>query len=176
VVGLQLMCAADSLLRQMTCRACSSDHEGPCIDICTCASCHSCVWCVVCAGKWGYYALGAYGSLAMAIFMVKTMKRVIFQETRAYGKPSCWRVWRCLCRLANAGRPFSSEEGAPPLSETRWLSCCCISGFAPDCCHALLWLLIIVAVGTDIKVANYLLLALAAFQFPFSFLLAYRPM
>lgn len=38
------------------------------------------------AGKWGYYALGAYGSLAMAIFMVKTMKRVIFQETRAYGE------------------------------------------------------------------------------------------
>jgi bacteriorhodopsin len=37
-------------------------------------------------GKWGYYALGAYGSLAMAIFMVKTMKRVIFQETRAYGE------------------------------------------------------------------------------------------
>lgn len=54
-----------------------------------------CVWCVVammCAGKWGYYALGAYGSLAMAIFMVKTMKRVIFQETRAYGKLSCWRA------------------------------------------------------------------------------------
>lgn len=66
------------------------------------------------AGKWGYYALGAYGSLAMAIFMVKTMKRVIFQETRAY--------------------------------------------------------------GTDMRLANYLLLALAAFQFPFSFLLAYRPM
>jgi hypothetical protein len=38
------------------------------------------------AGKWGYYALGAYGSLCMAIFMVKTMKRVIFQETRTYGE------------------------------------------------------------------------------------------
>jgi hypothetical protein len=43
------------------------------------------------AGKWGYYALGAYGSLCMAIFMVKTMKRVIFQETRTYGeRHSCW--------------------------------------------------------------------------------------
>jgi hypothetical protein len=30
-------------------------------------------------------------------------------------------------------------------------------------------------VGTDMRLANYLLLALAAFQFPFSFLLAYRP-
>ena len=32
------------------------------------------------------------------------------------------------------------------------------------------------ASGTDMRLANYLLLALAAFQFPFSFLLAYRPM
>jgi hypothetical protein len=32
------------------------------------------------------------------------------------------------------------------------------------------------AAGTDMRLANYLLLALAAFQFPFSFLLAYRPM
>lgn len=31
------------------------------------------------------------------------------------------------------------------------------------------------AAGTDMRLANYLLLALAAFQFPFSFLLAYRP-
>jgi hypothetical protein len=44
------------------------------------------------AGKWGYYALGAYGSLCMAIFMVKTMKRVIFQETRTYGEPACLLV------------------------------------------------------------------------------------
>jgi hypothetical protein len=29
MVGLQLVCAAGSLLRRMTCRACSSDHEGP---------------------------------------------------------------------------------------------------------------------------------------------------
>lgn len=28
----------------------------------------------------------AYGSLCAAVFMVKTMKRVIFQETRAYGE------------------------------------------------------------------------------------------
>lgn len=29
--------------------------------------------------------------------------------------------------------------------------------------------------GTDMRMANYLLLALAIFQFPFSFWLAYRP-
>lgn len=34
----------------------------------------------------------------------------------------------------------------------------------------------VAATGTDMRLANYLLLALAAFQFPFSFLLAYRPM
>eukprot|EP00879_Flechtneria_rotunda_P033187 GHRR01036732.1.p1 GENE.GHRR01036732.1~~GHRR01036732.1.p1 ORF type:complete len:249 (+),score=56.41 GHRR01036732.1:283-1029(+) len=65
------------------------------------------------AGKWGYYALWAYGSLCMAMFMVKTIKRVMFQETRAY--------------------------------------------------------------GTDLRLANYLLLGLALFQFPFIFWLAYRP-
>jgi hypothetical protein len=52
------------------------------------------------AGKWGYYALGAYGSLCMAIFMVKTMKRVIFQETRTYGEPAWLIAGRyVLCRL-----------------------------------------------------------------------------
>jgi hypothetical protein len=29
--------------------------------------------------------------------------------------------------------------------------------------------------GTDMRMANYLLLALGAFQFPFTFFLAYRP-
>jgi hypothetical protein len=32
-----------------------------------------------------------------------------------------------------------------------------------------------VITGTDMRMANYLLLALAIFQFPFSFWLAYRP-
>jgi hypothetical protein len=47
------------------------------------------------AGKWSYYVAGAYGSLAMAIFMVKTMKRVIFQETRSYGARGAARACRC---------------------------------------------------------------------------------
>jgi hypothetical protein len=49
------------------------------------------------AGKWGYYALGAYGSLCMAIFMVKTMKRVIFQETRTYGERHMLSQWGFCC-------------------------------------------------------------------------------
>jgi len=65
------------------------------------------------AGKWGYYALWAYGSLAMAIFMVRTMKRVIFQEAKHY--------------------------------------------------------------AADMKLTNYLLLALAAFQFPFAWWMGARP-
>ncbi|GLC50234.1 hypothetical protein PLESTB_000357300 [Pleodorina starrii] len=37
-------------------------------------------------GRWAYWGVWAYGSLCMAIFLVRTMKRVIFQETRGYGR------------------------------------------------------------------------------------------
>eukprot|EP00877_Chromochloris_zofingiensis_P014098 jgi/Chrzof1/8942/Cz03g30040.t1 len=37
-------------------------------------------------GKWAYYAVWGYGSLCMGIFLVKSMKRVIFQEARQYGE------------------------------------------------------------------------------------------
>ncbi|EFJ49310.1 hypothetical protein VOLCADRAFT_104419 [Volvox carteri f. nagariensis] len=37
-------------------------------------------------GRWAYWGAWAYGSLCMAIFLVRTMKRVIFQETRGYGR------------------------------------------------------------------------------------------
>lgn len=42
------------------------------------------------------------------------------------------------------------------------------------CCPGIVCWFVCVT-GTDMRLANYLLLALAAFQFPFSFLLAYRP-
>lgn len=38
------------------------------------------------AGRWAYLAAWGYGSLCSAIFLVRTMKRVIFQETRGYGE------------------------------------------------------------------------------------------
>uniref|UniRef100_A0A061SMH0 Integral membrane hrf1 family protein n=1 Tax=Tetraselmis sp. GSL018 TaxID=582737 RepID=A0A061SMH0_9CHLO len=34
---------------------------------------------------WGYYALWGYGSLCSAVFLVRTMKRIIFHEVRHYG-------------------------------------------------------------------------------------------
>jgi len=37
-------------------------------------------------GRTAYYAVWGYGSLCMGIFMVRTMKRVIFQEARQYGE------------------------------------------------------------------------------------------
>ena len=37
------------------------------------------------AGRGADWAAWAYGSTAAAVFLVKTMKRVIFQETRQYG-------------------------------------------------------------------------------------------
>ncbi len=43
------------------------------------------------AGAWAYYAAWLYGSTAMAVFLVRTMKRVIFQEARGYGE---WWVER----------------------------------------------------------------------------------
>ncbi|KAG2493523.1 hypothetical protein HYH03_008337 [Edaphochlamys debaryana] len=37
-------------------------------------------------GRWAYWGFWAYGSVCSAIFLVRTMKRVIFQETRGYGR------------------------------------------------------------------------------------------
>ena len=42
-------------------------------------------------GGWSYYAAWIYGSLCMATFIVRTMKRVLFREARQYSKllPLC---------------------------------------------------------------------------------------
>jgi len=37
-------------------------------------------------GKWAYYLVWVYGGLCMAIFLVRTMKRILFQEARNYGR------------------------------------------------------------------------------------------
>ena len=37
------------------------------------------------AGKWGYYAAWLYLSTCMAVFLVRTLKRAVFQEVRNYG-------------------------------------------------------------------------------------------
>ncbi|GBF88884.1 transport protein [Raphidocelis subcapitata] len=64
-------------------------------------------------GRAAYYAVWGYGSLCMGVFLVRTMKRVIFQEARQYAH--------------------------------------------------------------DMKLTNYLLLALAGFQFPWAWWLALAP-
>lgn len=38
-------------------------------------------------GRMAYYGMWLYGSLASAIFLVRTMKRIIFQEARDYSEP-----------------------------------------------------------------------------------------
>ena len=34
------------------------------------------------AGHWGYYAALAWGSLCMGVFLVKTLKRTLYSQTR----------------------------------------------------------------------------------------------
>ena len=36
-------------------------------------------------GKWAYYGTWLYCSLCMAVFLVRTLKRSVFQEARNYG-------------------------------------------------------------------------------------------
>lgn len=38
------------------------------------------------AGPWGWRVGWLYGSLCSAVFLVRTMKRVLFQEARSYGE------------------------------------------------------------------------------------------
>ena len=54
--------------------------------------------CDACAGLWAYRAAWVYGSLCMAVFMVRTMKRVIFYESRQYSMPR-HRPAQLLCWL-----------------------------------------------------------------------------
>lgn len=45
------------------------------------------------AGGLGYHVVWAYSSLCMAIFLVRTMKRVIFQEALHYSESFVLCVW-----------------------------------------------------------------------------------
>lgn len=40
----------------------------------------------LCVGGWSFYAAWVYGSLCMATFIVRTMKRVLFREARQYSE------------------------------------------------------------------------------------------
>lgn len=51
------------------------------------------------AGSWSFYAAWVYGSLCMATFIVRTMKRVLFREARQYSKCSA-AVQQKNCKTA----------------------------------------------------------------------------
>jgi hypothetical protein len=40
----------------------------------------------MCAGSKGFYAVWLYSSICNATFLVRTMKRIIFQEAKQYGE------------------------------------------------------------------------------------------
>ncbi|GAB4817101.1 hypothetical protein N2152v2_004147 [Parachlorella kessleri] len=58
-------------------------------------------------GGMGYHIVWAYGSLCMAIFLVRTMKRVIFQEARHYSLESTTHNY-LLLGLAVLQFPFNA--------------------------------------------------------------------
>lgn len=65
------------------------------------------------AGAWAYYAAWLYGSTAMAVFLVRTMKRVIFQEARGYGRDLTLTNY-LLLGLALFQYPFAFYLGVRP--------------------------------------------------------------
>jgi hypothetical protein len=86
-------------------------------------------------GSTSYYIMWAYSSVCMAVFLVRTMKRIIFHEVRQYGK----------CKREHA-QCFASFWFLSILS-----SCECVRA-SPA--------------GVDRTMHNYLLLGVAAAQFP----------
>ena len=83
----------------------------------------------MCAGgSSAYHAVWAYGSLCMAVFLVRTMKRVIFQESHTYSECSCvWREWAALALSAvPAFRGRCAWARVTPL--------CCMAAERPGLC------------------------------------------
>ena len=68
------------------------------------------------AGLWAYRAAWVYGSLCMAVFMVRTMKRVIFYESRQYSRPRLSSV----CGSGAGAMPMLSA-----LLRLTWLVAAC---------------------------------------------------
>lgn len=66
----------------------------------------------------GYYTLLLWGGLCTAVFMVKTMKRVVYTEARAYGGDAQRRN-TLLLGLALLQLPFSFWLGHLPVQSTR---------------------------------------------------------
>ena len=63
------------------------------------------------AGGWSFYVAWIYGSLCMATFIVRTMKRVLFRDARQYSKPSfISAVLLCMVINYHASKVFAREQ------------------------------------------------------------------
>ena len=92
------------------------------------------------AGLWAYRAAWVYGSLCMAVFMVRTMKRVIFYESRQYSEPPprhC-RFWHGNLHESLAAPPLTNHTSYPVYGHT-----CTDRGLL----QATLWLLLLLLWG-----------------------------
>ncbi len=103
------------------------------------------------AGKWAWWAAWLYGSICSAVFLVRTIKRVLFQEARSYGELFA------LCSAALACSPCRRASSAAAL----FLCGTASNDDAPAACVPCLR-----RAGPNLTLTNYLLLALAAMQFP----------
>ena len=82
---------------------------------------------LLCAGGWSFYAAWIYGSLCMATFIVRTMKRVLFREARQYSKyPAA--VLFCSFKVLN---DCASSELCTSASDTGSHACCVIAACDP---------------------------------------------
>jgi hypothetical protein len=108
----------------------------------------------IAGGPWAYYAAWLYGSACMAAFMVRTMKRVLFQEARAMGGQGGGGGAGSQPQLAS---PYGGAYGAGGGYGGGGMG----MGMTPP-------------PPADLKSANYLLLALALFQFPWAWWLGVR--
>ena len=82
----------------------------------------------LCVGGWSFYAAWIYGSLCMATFIVRTMKRVLFREARQYSE--CYTATlsllvqqTCLVTL----QPLSFQPCLPMVLCCVLVQACCIN-------------------------------------------------
>lgn len=59
------------------------------------------------AGHWGYYAALAWGTLCMGVFLVKTLKRTLYSQTRQASKQHSKRQSYMLLGIAMAQLPLA---------------------------------------------------------------------
>jgi len=69
-------------------------------------------------GHWGYYAALAWGTLCMGVFLVKTMKRIFFSQTRHSNRYDTRKQNYMLLTIAVAQLPLAYWMGYLPSITT----------------------------------------------------------